>query len=88
MQAPTHPPGVQRTGHWSEWATSDPFTLGIEEEVMLLDPEQDWALAQRIDDVLPVLSAELGSRVAAETHGSALELSSEPHHGVDAAAAQ
>ncbi|MFZ0041338.1 MAG: YbdK family carboxylate-amine ligase, partial [Solirubrobacteraceae bacterium] len=43
---------------------------------------------QRIDDVLPALSAELGSRVAAETHGSALELSSEPHHGVDAAAAQ
>ena len=31
---------------------SEPFTVGVEEEVMLLDPD-DWALAQEIDDVLP-----------------------------------
>ena len=28
------------------------YTLGVEEEVMLLDPH-DWSLAQQIDDVLP-----------------------------------
>jgi carboxylate-amine ligase len=55
---------------------------------MLLDAERDWSLAQRIDDVLPTLSQELGPRVAAETHGSALELSTEPHEGVQSAADQ
>ncbi len=34
---------------------STDFTVGIEEEVMLLDP-RDWSLASRIDDVLPALS--------------------------------
>jgi glutamate---cysteine ligase / carboxylate-amine ligase len=75
-------------GHWSQWTASDPYTLGVEEEVMLLDPEADWALAQRIDDVLPSLSEALGERVAGETHGSAVELATEPHSSVDGAAAQ
>ena len=73
---------------WAEWTPSRPYTLGVEEEVMLLDPAQEWSLAQRIDDVLPRLSEELRPRVTAETHGSAIELASEPHHEVDAAMAQ
>jgi carboxylate-amine ligase len=52
---------------------------------MLLDPE-DWALAQRIDDVLPRLSHELASRATAETHGAAIELASHPHDRVGDAA--
>ena len=32
---------------------STPLSLGVEEEVMLLDPHNGWSLAQRIDDVLP-----------------------------------
>jgi carboxylate-amine ligase len=75
-------------GHWSQWAASDPYTLGVEEEVMLLDPDNDWALAQRIDDVLPALSEALGERVAGETHGSAVELSTDPHETVETAADQ
>ena len=75
-------------GHWSQWAASDPYTLGVEEEVMLLDPDNDWALAQRIDDVLPALSEALGERVAGETHGSAVELSTDPHETVESAADQ
>jgi carboxylate-amine ligase len=75
-------------GHWSQWAASDPYTLGIEEEVMLLDPDNGWALAQRIDDVLPTLSEALGERVAGETHGSAVELSTDPHESVETAADQ
>jgi carboxylate-amine ligase len=74
--------------HWSHWADSETYTLGVEEEVMLLDPDNGWALAQRIDDVLPALSQALGDRVAGETHGSAIELSTDPHHSVDAAAEQ
>jgi len=64
---------------WANWSASEPFTLGVEEEVMLLDPADDWSLAQRIDDVLPGLSKRLGARVAGETHGSAVELSTDPH---------
>jgi carboxylate-amine ligase len=65
--------------HWADWTRSEAYTLGVEEEVMLLDPTNDWALAHRIDDVLPQLSARLGERVAGETHGSAVELSTDPH---------
>ncbi|MDQ6805751.1 MAG: YbdK family carboxylate-amine ligase [Actinomycetota bacterium] len=70
---------------WAEWNPSTPYSVGIEEEVMLLDPH-DWSLAQRIDDVLPGLSPDLASRATAETHGAALELASHPHDGVEAAA--
>jgi carboxylate-amine ligase len=63
-------------------------TIGLEEEVMLLDPERDWSLAQRIDDVLPALSPALRERVTAETQSSAIELATDPHATVDAAVAQ
>jgi glutamate---cysteine ligase / carboxylate-amine ligase len=44
---------------WAEWtASARPYTIGVEEEVMLLDP-RDWALAQRIEDVLAALPAAL-----------------------------
>jgi carboxylate-amine ligase len=69
---------------WAEWNPSAPYSVGIEEEVMLLDP-RDWSLAQRIDDVLPALSEELASRATAETHGAALELASHPHDDVQSA---
>ena len=49
---------------------------------MLLDPADDWSLAQRIDDVLPGLSERLGERVDGETHGSAVEISTDPHTAV------
>ncbi|HEY5318130.1 MAG TPA: YbdK family carboxylate-amine ligase [Solirubrobacteraceae bacterium] len=70
---------------WAEWGASTPYTIGIEEEVMLLDPH-DWSLAQRIDDVLPRLTPELASRATAETHGAAIELASHPHDSVEGAA--
>jgi carboxylate-amine ligase len=70
---------------WAEWSPSAPYSVGIEEEVMLLDP-RDWSLAQRIDDVLPRLSSELASRATAETHGAALELASHPYDRVEDAA--
>ena len=60
---------------WSEWAGGHelgPWTLGVEEEAMLLDP-RTWALAHRIDELLPRLPAETQGRVSAETHGSAFE---------------
>jgi glutamate---cysteine ligase / carboxylate-amine ligase len=72
---------------WSDWQPSAPYTIGVEEEVMLLDPA-DWSLAQRSDDVLPQLPAELAEHVSAETHQGALELSTDPHQTVAGAVDQ
>jgi carboxylate-amine ligase len=72
---------------WSDWRASTPYTIGLEEEVMLLDPS-DWSLAQRSDDVLPQLPPALTEHVSAETHQGALELSTDPHRTVGAAIEQ
>jgi carboxylate-amine ligase len=63
---------------WAEWKSSEPYSIGIEEEVMLLDPA-DFSLAQCVGDILPALSPELQARATSETHQAALELSSAPH---------
>ena len=69
---------------WAEW-NHDPerpaWTVGIEEEVMLLEP-RSWELAHRIDDLLPELSPTLAASVSAETHACAIELASDVHTGV------
>ena len=72
---------------WAAWQSSAPYTVGLEEEVMLLDPE-DWSLAQRSDDVLPHLPSALSQHVSAETHQGAIELATDPHATVGAAIAQ
>ena len=66
---------------WAQWRRSPSYTLGVEEEVMLLNPH-DWSLAQQIDRVIPVLPAELARHVTSETHKSALELSTGVHESV------
>ena len=63
---------------WAVWRRGNEYTLGVEEEVMLLNPH-DWSLAQQVDRVLPTLSAELSERVTPETHRCALELSTGVH---------
>jgi glutamate---cysteine ligase / carboxylate-amine ligase len=66
---------------WARWNVNPDrpaWTVGIEEEVMLLDPE-DWSLAHRIDDLLPELSRDLTGHVAAETHACTLELATGIH---------
>ena len=66
---------------WAAWAEPHelgPYTVGIEEEVMLLDA-MTWALAHRIDSVLPRLPAADANRFTAETHGSALEIQTGVH---------
>jgi glutamate---cysteine ligase / carboxylate-amine ligase len=78
---------LRRTRGWAAWQPSEPYTVGIEEEVMLLDPV-DWSLAQRSDDVLPQLSPGLAEHVSAETHQAAIELATDPHETVGGAIAQ
>jgi len=72
---------------WADWQPSAPYTIGLEEEVMLLEPA-DWSLAQRSDDVLPQLPPGLAEHVSAETHQGALELSTDPHQTVPEAIEQ
>jgi carboxylate-amine ligase len=69
---------------WSKWRHGNEYTLGIEEEVMLLDP-RDWSLAPAIDDVLAALPDELRQHVSSETHSSAAELRTGAHATVGGA---
>jgi glutamate---cysteine ligase / carboxylate-amine ligase len=78
---------VSAARSWADWQPSAPYTIGLEEEVMLLDPA-DWSLAQRSDDVLPQLPPGLAEHVSAETHQGALELSTDPHRTVPEAVEQ
>ena len=72
---------------WAAWQPSEPYSVGLEEELMLLDA-RDLSLAQRSDDVLPRLPAELAPHVSAETHQAAIELATRPHATVGAAIAE
>jgi carboxylate-amine ligase len=63
---------------WAEWKPGSAYTLGAEEETMLLNPH-DWSLAQQMDRVLPALSEDLARHVTPETHRSALEMSTGVH---------
>ena len=52
---------------------SDPYTLGVEEEYQLLDPET-WDLVQHIDSVLAAVEADHEGRLHAELMQSVLEV--------------
>jgi glutamate---cysteine ligase / carboxylate-amine ligase len=75
------------TPNWARWHASQPFTLGVEEEVMMVRPS-DWSLAQEIDAVLPALPEDLECHMTAETHGAAIELATDPHPTVAGTAGQ
>ncbi len=73
---------------WAVWnRDSDPWTIGIEEEVMLLDPVT-WMPASRSEEAIGALAPEVVAHTSAETHGSAVELATDPHHTVGDAVAQ
>jgi len=66
---------------WAWWSTAGaerPWTVGVEEEVMLLEPD-GWTLANRIGDVLAEMSPALGGHASAETHACAIEMAGDPH---------
>lgn len=79
--------------HLPEWAwwhpvgAERPWTVGIEEEVMLLEP-RGWTLANEIEAVLETLPAGMAGRASAETHACAIELATRPHPEVRGTAAE
>ena len=72
---------------WSHWSATTPYTVGIEEEVMVLRPGA-LGLAARTDEFLAGLSGELAGSVSGETHQAVLELTSTPHACAGPAAAE
>ena len=77
---------VAHERRWARWPRdAQPWTVGIEEEVMLLDPET-WGLAQRVEEVLDALPADVRPAVCSETHSGAIELNTRPHPTVADAA--
>ena len=73
--------------HWRPDPAIPEWSLGVEEEVMLLHPAT-WSLAPVIDEILPALSPELAAQVSAETNASMLELATGIHTNVTDAVAE
>ena len=72
---------------WSDAGARTPWTVGVEEELMLVDPATG-ALASRSEEVLAALPDSIAGHARAETHGSALELATDPHRTVGDAVRQ
>jgi glutamate---cysteine ligase / carboxylate-amine ligase len=64
--------------HWNPSVEDEPWTVGLEEEVMLFEPATGQP-AWRSEDVLVRLAPDLVRFVRAETHACALELATDPH---------
>jgi carboxylate-amine ligase len=82
--------GDREAPPWAQWrggSPSDQFTIGIEEEFMLLDP-RDWSLAFRSDALIADLPLDLRDRVTPETHAAVLEVTTGVHRRVCDAAAE
>jgi carboxylate-amine ligase len=78
---------MSRPPAWARWPSGDAqagWTLGVEEEVMLLHPGS-WGLAQAIDDVLIALTPEQRAHMSSETHSAAIELNTGIHRTVGTA---
>jgi carboxylate-amine ligase len=74
---------------WARWndKLDQRYTLGVEEELMLLEPG-DWSLAQSSDHVLRRLSDELSPHASPETHAAVLELATGIRPDVDGVVAE
>jgi carboxylate-amine ligase len=73
--------------HWKQADAVDHWTVGAEEEIMLLNAT-DWSLAYRVAEVLPRLPLALADSVTQETHSSVVELRTRPHRAVSDATAE
>jgi glutamate---cysteine ligase / carboxylate-amine ligase len=82
---PEPPTTADALPEWAQWNASEPYSIGIEEEVMLLEPG-DWSLAHRAEDILARLPATLVSHATEETHQAVIELATSPHRTIEDAA--
>jgi carboxylate-amine ligase len=68
-------------GAWRSCPDGEELTIGIEEEFMLLDPD-DWSLAFSSDEVFAALPGDLRDRVTLETHAAVMEIATGVHRRV------
>lgn len=68
-------------GDWATWSETVPYSLGAEEELMLLNPG-DWSLAQQSGRVFAHITPELKGHLTGETQSSVVELSTGVHERV------
>jgi carboxylate-amine ligase len=80
-------PEVRSWARWNPAGADRPWTVGGEEEVMLLDA-RTRSVANRIDDVLAALPGALAGHASAETHACVLELKTAPHASIADLAAE
>jgi glutamate---cysteine ligase / carboxylate-amine ligase len=73
--------------HWNAGAAERPWTVGIEEEVVLVSPDT-WLPVSRCEDVLAAMPGHIADSTRAETHGSAIELATVPHSTIGGAIAE
>src|SRR5262245_46811486 len=80
---------MTRIPTWAAWRRQSPgqLTIGIEEEFMLLDPD-DWSLAFRSDAVFDALPDGLRDRVTLETHAAVMEIATGVYRRVGDAVAE
>jgi carboxylate-amine ligase len=69
-----------RTPDWSVWRQREnaDYTIGIEEEVMLLNGE-NFSLANRVESVMPRLPEPVADQATRETQNSVIELCTAVH---------
>src|SRR3954452_24448322 len=79
--------GTPMWARWNQDAAARPWTVCIEEEVMLVSPDT-WLPASRGEEVLAPPPDAAAGHARAETHGSALELPTEPHDTIGGAVSQ
>src|SRR4051794_16052375 len=78
------------SAHWARWSTDaarHPWTVGLEEEVMLLDA-RTWRLANQGEEVLDAAPAALRPSLGAETHACIVELITGVHDTIAGATAE
>lgn len=80
---------LREVPEWAVWeqAEGHAFTIGAEEELMLLN-RPDFTLANRIEAVMPRLPEWVLTQTSDETHDSAVEICTEVHPEVPAAVRQ
>ena len=74
---------------WARWnpiGAEAPWTVGLEEELVLVDP-LTGGIASRIDDVLEAAADPLRDHLSAETQACVVELKTDPHATVGGAVA-
>lgn len=69
---------------WAAWTVTRAYSIGLEEEVMILDPA-DWSLSGEVESLLRSLPPDFARHVSAETHYAAIELATAPHESVEEA---